>query len=263
MSKPSFKKRLFLLAAGAPLAFRRWSIQKKLFISLLTLITILGINALLTSFELYRLKDLKLNLSYLIYINVLGILTGALFIWVLLKSVIRPMKKMVEEIETKSFIDPAKAYGLDEIGDLARAVSYMKRTHSVTGEVLEEKTRLIEAILNHAVDSIFIFNTKGEIVSTSRSFLETFGYSQEEVELVDLNLIIPSIHLQEVIQNFEGQQAQKNFYVRELEAKKSNHKTFWVECSICPIEGKSEKIYVAVIRHLHKKNKINALFKRI
>lgn len=262
MKKGSLKKKLFLALAAAPFLFRRWSIQKKLFVSLLTLIAILGFNALLTTYELHRLKEHKLNLSYLIYLDLLGILSGSIFIWVLLKSVIRPMKNMIKEIQVKESIDPVKTYSLDELGDLARAVSSMKRTHLNTGDVLEEKTQLIEAILDHAVDCIFIFNQKGEILTSSRSFLETFGYSKEQLEETDLSSIIPAMQLQEILENFSGQAPSRQFYVKRLNGIKSNQKTFYLECSICPVRSKKETSYVAIIRRLQRKTKLRDLFKK-
>lgn len=260
--KKSLKRRLFLFFAYLPLMGRRWSIQKKLNVSLLSLTVILGVNALFTVYEVNRLKEHDLNLSYLVYLDILGIFSGALFIWIIAQSVIRPMKRMVDQIEKKKFVDPLNAYGADEIGDLARAVSLMKRSHSSTGEVLEEKNQLIEAILDHSIESIFMFNSKGEILSYSHSFKERFGYHEDEMDQAKLSQIIPSIQLQDILKRFSGDSPQKYFYTKELVAQNKSKKSFLIECSVCPVERKNGAVYVGIIRNLKKKNRINSFIKK-
>ncbi|MCH9634034.1 MAG: hypothetical protein S4CHLAM7_07720 [Chlamydiae bacterium] len=245
-----------------PLVFRKWSIQKKLHVSLLSLVVILGLNAVLTSIEIRRLKEAHQNLSYLIYLDLLGILAGCLFIWIISKSVIRPMKKMIKQIESKMDVEAVNLYGTDEIGELARAVNMMKKTHSHTGEMLEEKKQLIEAILNHSVDTIFMFNLRGDILSHSQSFRNTFGY-QEEDEKGDLSLILPHIELEDVSKQFKGQSPRLEFYTKEFVAKKVHtKKNFKIQCSICPISGQKEDLYVGIIRNLQKRKRIKHFLKK-
>lgn len=260
--KRSFKRALFLLFSKMPFLLRRWSIKKKLHVSLLSLVCILGLNAVLTSFEVARLKEHGMNLSYLIYLDLLGIFVGCLFIWIISKSVIRPMRRMVKQIETKTFLDHFNTYGHDEIGELARAVSFMKKNHSSTGGVLEEKNKLIEAILDHSVESIFIFNAKGEISSYSRSFKERFGFSEEDLDEAGLDLIIPNVELQKIAEQFSGEAPLKYFYTKELLAKKQNHKVFKIECSICPISNQNEECYVGIIRNLQKANRFKNFIRK-
>jgi PAS domain S-box-containing protein len=260
--KQSIKRRLFLLFAYIPLLVRGWSIKKKLNVSLLSLTVILFLNALFTLYEVKRLKEHDLNLSYLVYLDFIGTLSGALFIWVIAKSVIRPLKRMVDQIESQKFVDPLNTYSADEIGDLARAVSTMKRSHSSTGEVLEEKNQLIEAILDYSIESIFMFDAEGEIVSYSRSFKERFGYQDEELNEVLLSQIIPNIHLKEILKKFSGEAPQKYFYTKELVAQNKSKKSFLIECSICPIHRKGGSVYVGIIRSLRKKNKFNILINK-
>lgn len=256
--KVSLKRRLYLLFASAPFIFQKWSIQKKLHVSLLTLIGILGFNACLTAYEAYRLKELNLNLSYLIYLDLVGIFCGGLFIWVLSKSVIRRMKKMVEQIENRSFVEPQNTYSADEIGELARAVSFMKKNHCNTGEILEEKNLLIQAILDHSVDSIFLFNSEGLITSYSRSFQEKFGYNDEEIEELNLSALIPSLQMHEVLGHFSEQTAMKKFYTRELFVCKNNQKKVPVKCSIFPIAKATSAVYVGIVRHSRKTERIKS-----
>ncbi len=229
---------------------------------MLSLIFILGLNAVLTSFEVGRLNEHGIHLSYLIYLDLLGIFAGCLFIWIISKSVIRPMRRMVNQIETKTFIENFNTYGSDEIGELARAVSFMKKNHSSTGGVLEEKNKLIEAILDHSFESIFIFNSKGEILSYSRSFKERFGFSEEDLEKGDLDLIIPNVELQKIAERFSGEVPLKYFYTKELLAQKQNRKNLKIECSICPIFSQNENSYVGIIRNLQKANRFKSFIRK-
>lgn len=265
--KISFKRSIYLFFSKTPFfMFRKWNIQRKLHVSLLTLIGILGFNAALTFYEVLRLKEYDLNISYLIFLDIVGISCGGLFIWILSKSVIRRMKKMVEQIENRNFVEPQTTYSADEIGELARAVSFMKKTHCTTGEILEEKNRLIQAILDHAVDSIFLFDAKGSITSYSRSFQEAFGYSENEMQDLEINSFIPSIHLGEILTAFSKNDPQKHFYTKNFLIEPKNQKKLQVECSIFPIASKHSDLYVGIIRKQkragHFKSFVNKYLKK-
>lgn len=255
--KVSFKRQLFLFFSSAPFILRRWSIQKKLHVSLLTLIGILGFNALLTSYEVYRLKEHNLNLSYLIYLDFLGIIFGGLFIWVLSKSVIRRMKKMVEQIENRSFVEPLNTYSADEIGQLARAVSFMKKNHSNTGESLEEKNQLIEALLTHSNDSIILFNQEGVISSYSKSLQKKAGYPDEEMAQISLSELLPALKLHEVMSALSSQ-SHNEPHTQELLLHKGSQKKIRVECTISPLSASHKPCYVALVREIKPREKIKS-----
>lgn len=260
--KGSVKRKVYLFFSDIGFVFRKWSIQKKLHVSLLTLIGILGFNALMTAYEITRLKEYDLKLSYLIYLDFIGILCGGLFIWMLTNSVIRRMRKMVDQIENRTFLEAQNIYSSDEIGELARAVSFMKKNHMSTGEVLEEKNRLIQAILDHSMDSIFLFNEKGQITSYSKTFKEIFKLEHKKDPTLHLSTLLPSISVEKIKESFKDKKLQKDYYTDEFFALNRLSETLKVKCSIFPIEMHKKVHFVGIIRSQKKTQRFkNFVFK--
>lgn len=252
--KNSFKRKIYLFFAAAPLLFKKWTIRKKLHMSFLSLILILGLNALLTSYEIARLKEHHLNLSYLVYLDVLGVVSGVLFIWIISSSVVRPMKKIIERLESKDELEPAAIYGSDELGKLARAISFMKKDQSSLDGTLDMKNRMIEVILDHAIDGIFIFDSDGRIVSYSQSFKTISGYDDEEIHSKMVDEIIPEINLSEIDQVLDTDKNQ--FYKKDKSILQKSGKSSLIECSICPIKSEGQNLYIGIIRCSQKRSRL-------
>lgn len=256
MSQSSFKRRLFLMIAAASFLFRNWTIRKKLYIGFASLILVLTFNVFLTSYEISHLEIAKSKLLYLVYLDVLGIITGCLFIWIISQSVLRPMRRMIKQLESQNPAENLQYYCNDEIGQLARAVSIVKNTKRVANDGKDEKKLLLEAILQASMERIFIFDHLGKLTSASQGFKVVTGFAKEaeNIESIfNLNLKNAFEHLAQPSQN-------SPFYIQRVLYRTKTGKKHRMDCSICKVEGMDQDIYIGILKEINPSVRMKETF---
>ncbi len=235
------------MIAAASFLFRNWTIRKKLYIGFASLMLVLAFNVVLTAYEISRLEIAKSKLLYLVYLDVMGIITGCLFIWIISQSVLRPMKRMIKQLESQTPVENLQYYCNDEIGQLARAVSYVKNNKRIPNEGKDEKKLLLEAILHASMERIFIFDHLGKLSSASQGFKIITGATQntESVESIfNLNLKNAFDHLAKPSQDAP-------FYTQRILYKTKKGRKQAMDCSVCKVEGVGQDIYIGILKEIN------------
>lgn len=263
MSKPSFKRRFYLTIAAVSFLFRNWTIRKKLYIGFASLILVLAFNVVLTSYEISRLDVSQSKLMYLVYLDVLGIITGCLFIWIISQSVLRPMKRIIQQLESKNSLDSLQHYYNDEIGQLARAVSYVKKNKSTAlKSEQDEKRMLLEAILHASMERIFIFDHLGRLTSASRGFKVVTGLNSQEKTSHEISDIFVNLNLKNAFEHLAQTHDDAPFYVQHVMCRKKDGKMQRIECSICKVEGVGQDMYIGIVKELNRTVRMKETLKR-
>lgn len=254
MPKTTFKRKLYLTVAASSLIFRNWSIRKKLHIGFTSLIGVLALNVILTSYEISRLKEYQLKLSYLVYLDLIGVVTGCLFIWIVSQSVLRPIKKIIHQLETQSTLENLQLYSNDEIGQLARAVSSIKRSNSLFDEDKSAKNVLLETILSHSTEGIFIFDQRGALTNYSRGFESMTGYSHLEKNNSLVSSTLLGLELEKVFSHLEQEESDNLFYEQKVNCKNEKSQINSLNCTVYKVKGFDEVLFIGVLKQLPKKN---------
>lgn len=261
MSKSSFKKKLYLTIAASSFLFRNWTIRKKLYIGFASLILVLTLNVILTSYEISRLNVSQSKLSYLVYLDIMGIVTGCLFIWIISQSVLRPMRRIIKQLEEQDSLESLQHYCNDEIGQLARAVSYMKKKSRRTEGPADEKKLLLDAILHASMEGIFIIDQGGRLTSSSRGFKNITGIakSSKEIQIVD---VIKNLNLSNAVDQLSKMDQDSPFYTQRLIFKTLKGKEQTLECSICKVEGSDQETYIGIVKEITRRTRMRETFRK-
>lgn len=256
MPKPSVKRRFYLLIAASSFLFRNWSVRKKLHFGFASLILVLAFNVILTSYEISRLKETGTNLSYLVYLDLIGIVTGCLFIWIISQSVLRPMKRIIHQLENKASLESLRLYSNDEIGQLARAVSSMKKRSLLKEKPSDEKNLLLETILSHSIESIFIFNEEGVLTTFSKGFRSITRYNRKNDPHENISDIFLNLDLKAAFNFLSSNSQNAPFYKQRVALKTKKGKNYPLDCSICRVSGNNNQIYIGILKELQTSVKI-------
>ncbi len=185
VARKSFKRRAYLFFASAPLLFSRWSVRKKLYVAFLSLIGILLLNAFLIYHEIIISKKNSLKLSYLVGVNLVGVFSGALFVFLFLQGILRRLRKMTGKLEKRSFADhPLRSYGSDEIDKLASVIGSVGKEHSSKGAELKKKEDLLNLLAEKVEEAFFICDEEGHILFCTRSLRTLPGMAGRRMAVV-------------------------------------------------------------------------------
>lgn len=242
--------------AASSFLFRNWTVRKKLHIGFTSLIFVLALNVILTSYEISRLQEASPKLSYLVYLNIIGIISGCLFIWIITQTVLRPMKRIIHQLENRTSSESLKLYSNDEIGQLARAVNYMKKNNAPKGIALDEKNLLLETILSHSIESIFVFNGDGRVSTYSKGFKSITRYNNPEKETKNVSEIFTNFDLEKAFSHLATHIEDAPFYNQRVFLKTKKGKRHMVDCSICCVKSEEQKIYIGILKELDASVKI-------
>lgn len=259
MAKSSFKRKVYLTLAASSFLFRNWTVRKKLHIGFLSLILVLTLNVIITSYEISRLKEAGTKLSYLVYLDIMGIVTGCLFIWIISQSVLRPMKRIINHLENKVSIESLKLYSNDELGQLARAVNYMKKNSVQSEPSLDEKDLLLKTILSHSIESIFIFDEKGGLTNYSKGFKTIARVQQDQGHLKD---VFENLELEKVFSHLSNEKIEDPFYQQRVFVRSKKGKNYMLNCSICKVSGQSHEMYIGILKEVDRSVKIKEGFSK-
>ncbi len=256
MSKSSFKRKFFLAIAASSFLFRNWTIRKKLYIGFASLILVLALNVVLTSYEISRLEIPLSKLSYLVYLDIMGVVTGCLFIWIISQSVLRPMRRIIKQLENQDSSESLQHYCNDEIGQLARAVSYMKNKSKSTQGPSDEKKLLLDAILHASMEGIFIINQEGKLTSSSKGFKNITGLVSSPEKNHQIADIIFNLNLTHAFTHLSKNDQETPFYVQRVFSKTKSGRDQILECSICRVEGSDHEMYIGIIKKITRRTRI-------
>lgn len=261
MAKRSFKRKLYLTIAASSLIFRNWTIRKKFYIGFLSLILVLTSNVVLTTYEITALNGAQSKLPYLVYLDVVGIITGCLFIWIISQSVLRPMRRIINHLENKKSFEEFHAYNNDEIGQLAKAISLMKKNVLPTDQ-LDEKKMLMDAVLQLSLESIFIFNQEGSLTSFSKGFKNITTYLDEEIKKMHVSQIISNLDLKQVFDELSKDDVNAPFCMQRVILKSKKGKECAYNCSICKVQGIDHAVYIGILREIQTSALIKEKFQK-
>ncbi|MBO9701932.1 MAG: PAS domain S-box protein [Sporocytophaga sp.] len=125
-------------------------------------------------------------------------------------------------------------------------------------EVLEQSNKL-NAILDSTVDAIITIDDSGRIETVNRSFSNLFGYTNEEVIGMNINMIVPSPHHEkhdQYIKNYMSTgQANIIGKTRQMEARRKDGSLFSVELSVNVAELGTRKIFTGILRDITERSK--------
>lgn len=260
MAKSSFKRKLYLTLAASSFLFRNWTVRKKLHIGFLSLILVLTLNVIVTTYEISRLKEAGTKLSYLVYLDIMGIVTGCLFIWIISQSVLRPIKRIIHQLENRASLESLRLYSNDELGQLARAVNYMKKSSFQSKPSLDEKDLLLETILSHSIESIFIFNEEGGFTNYSKGF-KTIAKVQQD-QKGHLKDVFVNLELEKVFSHLSNEKVKDPFYQQRVFIRTKRGKDYMLNCSICKVSGQSHEMYIGILKEVDRRVKIKESFSR-
>ncbi len=247
--------------AASSFLFRNWTIRKKLYIGFASLILVLTLNVILTSYEISRLNVSQSKLSYLVYLDLMGIVTGCLFIWIISQSVLRPMRRIIKQLEDQNSLESLQYYCNDEIGQLARAVSYMKKKSKHTEGPSDEKKLLLDAILHASMEGIFIIDHRGNLTSASRGFKNITGLSKSSSETQIVN-IIKNLNFKSAIEQLSQVDQDSPFYTQRVLFKTLKGKDQTLECSICKVEGSDQETYIGIVKEITRRARMRETFRK-
>ncbi len=263
MAKKSLKRKIYLTLAASSLLFRNWTVRKKLYFGFAVLIMILAINVIVTSYEISRLREYDPKLSYLVYFNMVGVVSGCLFFWVITQSVLRPMKRIIHQIETQSSLESLRLHSNDEIGQLARAVNFMKKNKSSIDGSLDEKKLLLDAILSHSVESIFIFDQSGKLSGCSKGFEDIMEFDQLTSDKQVISHFFQNLDLEMAIKHLSQSDKEAPFYEQRVSWDLDQNKNKSAHCSICQVKSKDHEMYIGIIKEVQTSGRVKRLFSKV
>lgn len=116
--------------------------------------------------------------------------------------------------------------------------------------------RLLEAIIENAIDGIITIDTRGRIESINPSALKLFGYQAEEVVGNNIYMLMPEpdrSHHDRYIQNYEETGNRKIIGIgREVRGQKKDGTTFPFRLAVSEVDFQEKKIFTGFIHDLTK-----------
>lgn len=116
--------------------------------------------------------------------------------------------------------------------------------------------RLLEAIIENAIDGIITIDTRGRIESINPSALTLFGYQAEEVVGNNISMLMPEpdrSHHDRYIQNYEKTGDRKIIGIgREVRGQKKDGTTFPFRLAVSEVDFQEKKIFTGFIHDLTK-----------
>jgi len=122
---------------------------------------------------------------------------------------------------------------------------------------LKKNKAFAETILDATADAIISVDTKGEIIQSNNTAVQLFGYSSDELNKLNIKKLLPFSDAGDAIPGLNDTQKSKNFpRVKETKAVKKNGETFPVELSLNEVTWDGSKMYVAVLKNLAERRKL-------
>lgn len=122
---------------------------------------------------------------------------------------------------------------------------------------LEKNKAFAETILDATADAIISVDTNGEIIQCNSTAVRMFGYRNEELNKLNVKKLLPFSESEDFNKDLNDNQKLKSFpRVKETEAVKKNGKAFPVELSLNEVTWDGNKMYVAVIKNLTERRKL-------
>lgn len=170
--------------------------------------------------------------------------------------------------------------GNDELAQTANAFNTMSRKLSTLyaekqaaltsarqkASEVQESERRIHAVLDHAMDAIFTFDSRGYIESFNPAAERIFGRPAQEAIGERITVLIPDPFLSEqeaIIQEFLRTGDAAAFgEPREVEGRRSDGTTFPMEIDISHVELEGRFLFIAIARDISNRKRAQAELRR-
>lgn len=218
-----------------------------------------------TPFEFLKFKNESVQLTVIIT-SFITMSIGIFFAYYLTGKISRPLKMLTwyanqisEHHYTVEFPDSFNS----EVKVLAKAFQTMADKIQQRTRELEESEKQSSAVLQTAIDGIFILNSSGEIESINAAAVDMFGYGQNELSGKSIQDIIPSFNdFFDFENSSEPSDLQYQSHI-EIKGKRKNHSLFPAELSISQVHpGESWKL-TGIIRDITPRKQLENDLKEI
>lgn len=207
--------------------------------------------------ELGKLKALKGNYDLFLIDFYLGKSTGLSIIDFIKKNkILTPAILLTGRNDPQIDVEASRAGAFDYLVKsdlrpdiLERSIRYSIKQGRIIRE-LDEKEKKYRSLFERSLDSIFLANSKFEILELNDSFLKFFGYNESEIESLHLRDIFSNPeHFEYCVEQLKETEVVKDFEVT-LVTKNNESKTCLFNCVFIPDQADNFCCYQGIIRDL-------------
>ncbi len=143
--------------------------------------------------------------------------------------------------------------------------------HNITQKLIEHELKKsrdslvieLEMISNQVSDAIFILNSKGEIIKTSKSVEKIYGFKPEELKGKTIDIVCVVNEMNELFERFKNIEKSEN-YIYESVHRKKDGSLFDVEVNARSFKIGEEEFFIGSVRDISERKKtLNELERKL
>lgn len=219
----------------------------------------------------YALEDLKQAEIELLLKNTLqhtiAICAAAALLWLIFRATltnrVEHLVNTTKQVAAGNFDSRINMTGGDEIAEIAQAFDSMTIALANERAKLSRSEKRLRAIIENVVDGILTIDRNGLINAFNPAAEKIFLYNTNDIIGKNINTIIPGLYYPDNPACFAWQPATPDLdsthHSHESEGLRQNGETFPVEVSITEMKLDDELMFVAIIRDMTERNKIDRI----
>jgi PAS domain S-box-containing protein len=210
-------------------------------------------------FALYDLSEEKSELALSVVEErwmeiAITLLALAVSIGLLNRHVVKPLSRLrtaSQHIASGQFHHDIVPCGPTEIREVTQAFNRMAKTLEENILALERQSRHTQTIIDNVVDGIITISAAGLVVSLNKAAEDIFRYHDSEIIGTPVSRLIPDLGASRNLLSTPSD--------RELLGRRKNGDEFPLEMGIAEINDLGAPLYVAVIRDITDRKKVEKL----
>ncbi len=193
-------------------------------------------------------------------------LVAMLALWLLGRNVVAPIRELeaaTRGIASGHFVQISNIRGSTEIHNLTDSFNQMVAILKQQIASINEQVIHTERIINNVIDGIITVDVNGMVRSFNKSAQQIFGYAAEEVIDRNIKMLIPSrFRAAHEFSQHQFKQATRSKVLgkgREIPGLRKSGEIITLDVGISEIERNNEKIFIAIIRDVSEKTKVEKM----
>jgi PAS domain S-box-containing protein len=197
---------------------------------------------------------------------IIALFTFLISMWLMNRYVAGPLaclRAASQQITAGKFENALIPQGPIELKDMTRAFNHMSESLDENIQKLEKQGKHTQAILDNVVDGILTIYQNGVIISCNSAAEDIFEYSQNELVGTSIEGLLPDLILEPSQHTMQDSLAylasKKSGSDTQLDGLRKSNECFPLELGLAEIKMYNQKLYVAVVRDISERKKIERM----